>query len=248
MGNRFESTRRKFTPDARALLASAGNYREFLKIYFRETGISYAEAARRGGFSSRSYPRDVTEGRRRLTAKSLPSLLRGLRLESNLSRVFQLLYFAEHPEEHPEALSSSTIDARLKKDRLRAMRSSRGPIRIKAALPDLKHARNADLLGTSAGLTDVIAALGAMEEGATLEEIQQRTGLSKTTLTCALDTLVREGVANYRGESRRYFPAPGISTGRARAGADWHSSYFNLLSNDWPASPKGTLIGMTPCF
>src|ERR1700683_2347753 len=114
---------RNFPPEIRAQLSRAGPYREFLQIYFRATGISYAEVARRGGFSSRSYPRDVTEGRRRLTAKSLASLVRGLRLEDDLSRVFQMLYFAEYPEEHPETLSSSTIQARLEKDRERAMRA-----------------------------------------------------------------------------------------------------------------------------
>ena len=94
-------------------LASAETYRSFLRIYFEEFEISYAEVGRRGGFSSRSYPRDVTEGRRRLTTKSLPSLARGLRLKGELAKVFQFLYFAENLDDHPDAITQNDLQKKL---------------------------------------------------------------------------------------------------------------------------------------
>ena len=195
---------RNIPPLAGTQLAQAKGYREFLQIYFRETELAYAEVARRAGFSSRSYPRDVTEGRRRLTAKSLPNLVRGLRLEPEMAKVLQLLYFNEYPEEHPEALSSAVILGLLEKHRHKAMRALASPLRKKVRPPEVKVSQALETLAT--GLTDVVAALGNIKEGATLLEIQRRTGFVRSDLAQVLEALVEQGVVTYSGDSRRYFP------------------------------------------
>jgi transcriptional regulator with XRE-family HTH domain len=192
---------RSLSLGARQSLAGAETYRQFLKLYFAETGLPYAEIARRAGFSSRSYPRDVTEGRRRLTAKALPSLLRGLRLDERLAQVFQSLYFLEYPEEHPALLSRAMIEARLAPARRRAARKPvRDEYRPRAA------EKHAHLAGAVA---EAVAALGDPEIGATLEEIRQRTGRRKSELAELLATLQADGVVRYVGDSGRYLPGSG---------------------------------------
>jgi uncharacterized protein (TIGR02147 family) len=192
------------TPGLCSRLARSASYQDFLQLYFRETGISYAEVARRSGFSSRSYPRDVTENRRRLTAKSLPILTRGLRLSAELNRVFQLLYFSAYPEENAEGLSAAALQTRLEKTRQQAARKLKSPTRKKLAPPSLLVFQETEVEALAAGLSDVVAALGEHTEGATLDSIQKRTGLRKTFLAEKLDLLVRHGIIEYRGDSRRY--------------------------------------------
>lgn len=226
MKTKSESTPRNFSPETRTQLCQAGHYREFLQIYFRATELPYAEVARRGGFSSRSYPRDVTEGRRRLTAKSLPSLVRGLRLEPGLSRLLRSLYFSAYPDEHPEDLAPQLIRARLEKERERARRGRKSVLRQRGILPELKELAERDFPRLAAGLTDVVAALGEIKGGATLEEIQRRTGFGKPGLAQKLATLVKEGVIAYAGDSRRYFPATEHLDWTGQAGSRLAKSVF----------------------
>jgi DNA-binding transcriptional regulator GbsR (MarR family) len=121
-------------------------------------------------------------------------------------KILQWLYFSEHPEEHSESLSLSAIRLKLQRARGNAIRLSRGNLRKKAPLPALQNPDSPTLKSYAATVTDIIAALGEMDMGATLEEIQQKTGIFKTQLASTLETLVQEGIANYRGDSRRYYP------------------------------------------
>lgn len=186
-------------------LSKSQNYRDFLRIYFSETKLSYAEVARRSGFSSRSYPRDVTESRRRLTAKALPSLIRGLRLDATLSKLFQALYFREFPEEHVGQFSRSTIDAWIQKERKRTID---GPIRMDVNLNRILKVDDKQELIASA-LTEVVAALGDTRTGATIEEVRLRTGRNKEDLSRILQYLEKDGVVDYSANSCRYLPKSG---------------------------------------
>jgi hypothetical protein len=200
-----ELTPPRLSKSARGSLSKTQSYREFLQIYFAETELSYAEVARRAGFSSRSYPRDVTENRRRLTAKALPSLMRGLRLDASLSRLFQALYFREFPEEHVGQLSRSAINAWITKER---KRSVSGPIRLDLNMNQVLHSASkpAHIAGA---FTEVIAALGEPGTGATLEEIHQRTGRSKEELALILSSLEKDQVIDYSANACRYLPKSG---------------------------------------
>ena len=201
----MNTLRAKFSPEERVRLARSQSYREFLHSYFEATKLAYAEVARRGGFSSRSYPRDVTEGRRRLTARSLPSLVRGLRLDPDMARVFQLLYFSQYPDEHPESLPRDSIFARLEKERAKTARhASRVPARRKEKLPKLTLDRGRGQEVLAPGLVDLVAALGDSDEGATIEMIQKRTGTRRSLLAIQLESLIALGGVRYMGASRRY--------------------------------------------
>jgi hypothetical protein len=66
-------------------LAEVKNPRDFLKaiLQLREKSgrkFSFSQLARAAGFTSRSYPREVLTGRRRLTPKSSRAFSKGLRL------------------------------------------------------------------------------------------------------------------------------------------------------------------------
>ncbi len=188
--------------DVAEALASADGVRSFLKVYFHATGIPYAEVARRAGFSSRSYPRDVTVGRRRLTGKALPRLIKGLRLERDQELLLRALFYSENPSEHPdlrprERWREQVVRAR---ERLR-----RGPLRKVPVAANLDSAHS--LLPRDGGaLFELVAALGDPGHGSTLEELRGRTGQEPIQMVRLLERLVRVGLVRYSGDERRYAP------------------------------------------
>lgn len=201
----------------RKSLSKAKSYRDFLRTYFEVTSIPYAEVARRAGFSSRSYPRDVTEGRRRLTSRSLPTLIRGLKLEPRLSELLQLLFFQEYPEEFNARsgvlLQRSVTEiqnhlaSRIEQTRKRA--NSAAPVRKNLA------GTRALALGARPSeelirhLFEILASLGNPQQGATLEDLRRMTGLERSTLATILEVCAREGLVRVDAQTSRYYPAAG---------------------------------------
>ncbi len=196
----------------RNLLCESRSYREFLRLYFDHTRRSYAEVARRAGFSSRSYPRDVTEGRRRLTLRALPSLVRGLQLDSRLVEFFQLLYFQEFPDECPPTSARRSPTETEKRLRTRLDRA-----RIRARNGKIRKEIPAEVLvapeeireETTRYLFEILASLGETQTGATLEEISRITGLTKTTLTPILEFAQRSDLVRFETQTNRYLPSSG---------------------------------------
>src|SRR5271156_3519556 len=77
-------------------LSDSADSRDFLKSAFaiwQRTGkpMSYGSFARRAGLSSRSFPRDVMMGEKRVTTRSLPGFVRALGLKGDLKILFSLL-------------------------------------------------------------------------------------------------------------------------------------------------------------
>lgn len=82
-----------------ALIAST-DYREFLRHYLALGGrngkaIGYAQFSRLAGFSSRSYPREVVLGKKRISPGSLSGFLKAFKIDSEVKEYFKLLVAIE---------------------------------------------------------------------------------------------------------------------------------------------------------
>ncbi|MGE0631099.1 MAG: TIGR02147 family protein [Pseudobdellovibrionaceae bacterium] len=174
-------------------LVKAPDYRAFLGEYFsfvdpvKKRPISFAEFGRKAGFQSRSYPRDVTVGKRRLTAKTLPQFAHALGLSAEWREYFRLLVALDEPDVIFEAWSKDRIQEKLKILRKNLLR--------KTPRMNWTDSRKSSSLFKIPHLAKIYAALGAVGVGATLEEIYQRTGLNAKVVSAALEEMKHVGIA-----------------------------------------------------
>ena len=199
----------RIPPDARSTLLASASYREFLKTYTKVTGLSFAEIARRAGFASRSYPRDVAQGRRRLTSKSLPSLLQGLRLDRNLALFYRALFYLAHPEEHPDRAPVALLQEIVDRSKTRAERPT-----TRRRFPSLAPFKEAAQKEGAEDIFEVLAALGKPDRGVTLNELSAQTGKSPIALARLLEELQAAELVVARDaidptQERRFLPAAG---------------------------------------
>ncbi len=192
----------RISPDARRTLLASASYGEFLKTYTKVTGLSYAEIGRRAGFASRSYPRDVAQGRRRLTSKSLPSLLQGLRLDRKLTLFYRALFYLAHPEEHPDRASLGLLQAIVDRSKTRAARpTTRHNFASLAPFKEITPGEGAE------GIFEVLAALGRPDQGVTLDELAAQTGQPPPALARLMEEL--QSASLVVAHECRFLPAAG---------------------------------------
>lgn len=178
---------------------TALNYREFLAAALKTAAkgqrpMSYAEFSRRAGFASRSYPADVLKGNRRITPATLPQFAKGLRLKGLWKEYFALLVAQEEADVNIDRLSSSVIQQKL--ERLRERISTADATRAASATPAKFYERR--------GWLEVYAALGKVDRGATLSEIETRTGFSNEKCQKILSAMAMAGVV--QPQSERFLP------------------------------------------
>lgn len=172
-------------------LLNSGNYRIFLRTYLDEMGplkkINYSELSRRSGFTSRSFIKEVIDGKKALTAQSVGKIKKGLKLSGLLGNFFELLVAIEEPEANVGAISEEILLERLDKlrQRLRKQASRTGQ-----AIP--KEVKENIFLNRH--VSEVYASLGTIENGASLTEIQSRCGLALNQIEPVLLHLLRFGV------------------------------------------------------
>jgi hypothetical protein len=176
----------------------ARDYREFLKRaleYYQRSkrNFSYAEFSRRAGFSSRSHPRDVEMGYRRLTAQSLPRFIRGLGLKGDLKRYFILLASRDEPELNSSKFSLEQIEQKLLRFRRRLEMKFQPRMEVPQVFA-LDH------------WAEIYAALGSLERGASFEDILSRTHLDRNECAAQVEQLSSLGLAKFDPGSQRYFP------------------------------------------
>jgi hypothetical protein len=167
-------------------LKEASCYRNFLDLWRGVGGkngspLSYGEAALRIGFKSRAFLSDVIQGRKGLTQKSLNSFLECFQtLPPEANRLFENLVYLEHSELRPAKLSFQQIEARISKLRSRLDRL----LQIETK-PDSQVS-----LVTSPQFHICYAALGSLNSGVTLGQVQQKTGLNKDQTERILQQMV----------------------------------------------------------
>ena len=183
------------TAEAPMPLLQAKTYREFLAAAFqelqaREAKFSFALFSRRAGFASRSYPRDVLAGKRRISAATLPSFIRGLGLEGDRKEYFTLLVAIEEEDCNPDRLTPEKL--RRKLERLRSRAEGRSSIPLEGI----------DFYRRQTWLY-IYASLGSAEDGATIEQISRRTRLARGSLRPELAAMEKLGIL--RAAGGRYF-------------------------------------------
>ncbi len=181
-------------------LRKARDHREFLSAYLALKGLSVAQFARRAGFASRGYPAEILKGRRRLSPKAMPGILRALQLPAAWKHYFQYLVAVEVPEVLPNSLTPEQMRERLEKMR-QGLRSQ--PIRREVVQPK----NQANRIFEIRGFLRVYAALGDAETGATLKEIMSRACLSRSAIEAALKRMTELDLITTEGEPAIYRPA-----------------------------------------
>jgi hypothetical protein len=157
----------------------------------RDGKINLSALSRRAGFSSRSYIREVLDGKKRLALQSLPRFVRAFRLNKTAEALLACLVALEEQDANIEGLSRSQLQEQAESLRQKLRRRD----------GETKHRRDAFSFGPQA--VSIFAALGSPEKGADLAQIQSRSGVDEATCGLVLGELLRKGVIENRND--RYF-------------------------------------------
>jgi uncharacterized protein (TIGR02147 family) len=160
------------------------SYREFLSRSLHSVEgrkANLAAFSRKAGFASRGFMVDLLQGRKRLTARSLPKVTLALGLKGPLKNYFETLVALEEEDLRKKGESDQALKARLVKLRLRLEQGG-----IKASSKALENSQD---LFLSHHVFPIYAALGSLEKGASLEDILLRTGLPQRVVTSQLEIL-----------------------------------------------------------
>lgn len=169
-------------------LRDSADYRQFLKAYLDLHTLNYSDLGRMTGFG-RSFPSDVINGRRSLTAKSYAAFAAALKLKPIEKKLFRLLVAKEEPQVLPEYKNQS-IDVLIQDLRKKATPVPRRDV-VKAKNSDLEVLlKNPDVLS-------VYAACGEPGKGASLEKIHQRTQLNSDRLSRAIKDLEKVNLVKW---------------------------------------------------
>lgn len=238
-------------------LVSSANYRDFIKRVIeskRRDGrrFGYSDIARYAGFSSRSFPRDVAIGKKKISLQSLHKLSVGLGLTGDLAQYFRILVEIEHPSCR---LRPTSLDRQL-----RSLQNLKGRILQKSRIHSLQPLREGEVAFSVPTLPLIYAALGTTETGASISEIQKRTGLRKNEIATTLTALKESDLVEKQND--RYFAKEGhlsfqglkqseiyqkfylhlieqaSANARARFNSDEHLFFSSSLSIDQSDLPK----------
>lgn len=170
------------------------NYREFMKAFLQlreEAGkpLSYAGLSRQLGIKSRSYPRDIMMGQKRMTPVLLPKFISVFGLDANLKTYF--IDLVEKDEPGCRVSGRSLFEIEKSAERFKS--------RVRSESPTI---RTEDVYMT-AEMPRVYAALGSVDKGASFIEITKRTAMDEVRLKLILDKMVEVGLVLKK--EKRYF-------------------------------------------
>lgn len=179
-----------------ARLLEAPDYRSFIDLIISEKNkrkkFGYADVARLGGFASRSFPRDVVRGEKRITLNSLPGFMRALYLTSDISEYFRMMVELEHED----CRAKTQDEVKLRDIKIKYKE------RIISKFNSSKNSEEQAFQISS--IPEVYAALGSVERGATLKEIYDRSHLPSHEIETALEKMIATGLVLKK--KLRYFP------------------------------------------
>ena len=199
------------------MILDARDYREFILRVLEAGGQgrpNFAEVARRAGFASRSFPRDVVVGTKRLTLRSLAPFARGLRLNGELRQYFELLVACTEPQVNQNKLSATTIDQRL--------------ARLKQKILTQTQPHTIEPFYEFSEWLDLYAASGT---GATAETIALRSQVPLERCRLHLPELVRRGLLSEDSATGKFSPcAPNLVFDRLGKDHSFRAHYFASLT------------------
>lgn len=193
-------------------LSNSIDSQDFLKNAFALWGksgkpVSYGAFARRAGLSSRSFPRDVVMGKKRVTVRSLPGFVRALGLKGDLRIFFSLLV----AQDEKNAARITKLRARLKN-------------------PATKDPSALESIFKSEHGPKIFAALGELEKGATLEEISKRSQLSTDIIQAHLVEMANHGlIRRDENQERVHRTAEHLTYFKQKNGSRVQTDYLRTL-------------------
>jgi uncharacterized protein (TIGR02147 family) len=163
-------------------LMKAPDYRSFLAAVISErkkiSAFGYADIARLGGLKSRSFPRDVVLGKKRITLTSLSKVIKGLGLTADLAEYFRVLVEIEEEDCRTKNFDVSKLQ------QLKVNLQKRIFARNTIALD-----RESDLNFIYSSIPKIYASLG--DAGETIDGILQKTGLSEREVSESLNFMLQ---------------------------------------------------------
>lgn len=185
----------KFDQSVLIELMEISNYRDFMLKLIEERSkikrFGYSDIARHGGFATRSFPRDVVVGSKRLTLVSLPKIVRGLGLSGDLADYFKVLVEIEELDCRTKHYDESKLFQI--KENLKRRILSRAQIAV----------GQTDKAFVMSFIPKVYAGLGGLNEGSDIREIVEKTLLSEAEVFRALECMLANDLAYKKG--RKYF-------------------------------------------
>lgn len=192
------------TFERRALEAPC--YRGFLKLFFQEPidwkkpkPLSFGQFAERSGFSSKSFMNDVIAGRKRITPKSFERVVLGLGLSTTWQQYFKFLVAIDEEAFRSPRESREELLAKLKELRQKLKRRSVKQIHR-------EHSSSIVDVFVEEDFPEVYASLGALESGADLPTIRNRSRLPEGRIKIVLSKMISAGLVSYDETAGRYLP------------------------------------------
>lgn len=227
-------------------LVLTNNYRDFIQkmILLKKTGSTkygYSDLARFSGFSSRSFPRDVVLGKKRISLVSIPKFVKGLGLTGDMAQYFRYLVELEHEDCRTKKKSTPQIEKCIVNLKQRLTRST-NTHSLEAQL---------DLCYKDFNIPIVYAALGPIDVGATFIEIVKKTNLDETSVTKALDNL--EKISLIKVNKKKYIAIDNhLDRTELRTSELLKNFYLNLLQKAYQTASKNfdkkTNLHFNSCF
>lgn len=161
------------------LLLEAKTSSEFIAsalFYLKEQkGVSLMKLSQRAGFAAKSFLRDVSLGKKRLSAQSAPMVANAFRLETDETRYFCTIVEMENATpKNGKAVFKRSF--KLLRERLES--------KINEPTIDLKSIEGQQWFR-------IYASLGDKDDGATLAQISKRAGLPELTCETVLESLCK---------------------------------------------------------
>jgi len=172
-------------------LVESENYNIFLKKLIQiakkyKYKLSYASISRNAGFKSRSFPREVILGSKKLSIESMHKFAKGLDLSTELTQYFIHLVELSIPECR---INTSEIAVIKNIDNLKN--------RILEKDKKIKSTFNDPYI--SYHIPYIYAALGSIKKGSTINEIARKTKLPVTTISDCLSNMISMNLITKNG-------------------------------------------------
>ncbi len=180
-------------------ILEAPGAREFIQRMQKIRKMSFAQIARKGGFSSRAHVRELIHGPRGFTQLSISRIVRAFSLNADWRDFFLTLVALSARNTTLVNWSEERLKRRLQLLRHRLNRTQKridrsGETKLVEQLLAIPH------------FLPIYASLGNTSDGATLTEIQERTNLNDSTLQNSLQKMKSTGVVTLSSTTPvRYF-------------------------------------------
>lgn len=196
--------------------------------------FSYSYIAKKAGYASRSFIRELVLGKKKITISSLDRLAKGFQLPKLWIDFFKTFALIDNPSLRQQNEQESILQ--LSKEKLRdRILGFYCPLNV-----------NADEIYKFPHIPVVYAGLGSTQQGADLKEIQMRTGLSLPEIQHVLDEMVNQQIIVLK--SNRFYPKQRHINFTGIKVTDFFRNYYVLQANKSASEAKNHFLSEEKLF